>query len=273
MKTLKEQWGSEVKFTQSLATDLDSLNKICALVGLPNVVRAQNEYPIPGGSIDVVGFTSKGDAIVFEHQDQSGRADQTHVNKTIGYPQQLMIKGLTVLGSILMCDAVDEHYIEQFTRERKEYARRKYNGHKNLHIVKSQWTNNGEYTPTLFNLNEIIRVEDSRPLFFFKSFVIKYAREWSILGEQDDKGRSKGTVTLWFRDATRGNHYLHKTKKGMQVGVHFDNPTESEKQKVSEHTMGRHAQKRSTIELVCGENTTEFDWWLAAEQIKQYLRG
>jgi len=269
MKTLKEQWGSEVKFTQSLATDLASLNKVCNLVGLPNVVRAQNEYSIPGGSIDVVGFTTKGDAIVFEHQDQSGRADQTHVNKTVGYPQQLMIKGITVLGSILMCDTVDEHYIEQFKRERKEYARRRYNGHKNLHIVKSQWTEEGEYTPALFDASEIIRIEESWPLNDFKGFVTKYAREWSILGEE----HRSSTITLWFRDSTRGRHYVHKTSKGMKVGVHFDNPTEAERQKVNDHPMGRHAQKRSTIELVCGENTTEFDWWLAAEQIKQYLRG
>ena len=107
MKTLKEQWGSEVKFTQSLATDLESLNKICDLVGLPRVIRAENEHGIPGGSIDNIGWTARGEAIVFEHQDQGGRADQTHVNKTVGYPQQLQIKGIKVLGSILLCESVD----------------------------------------------------------------------------------------------------------------------------------------------------------------------
>jgi hypothetical protein len=269
MKTLKEQWGSEVKFTQSLAQDLVSLNKICGLVGLPEVVRAQNEYPIPGGSIDVVGFTARGDAIVFEHQDQSGRADQTHVNKTVGYPQQLMIKGITVLGSILMCDTVDEHYIEQFKRERREYARRKYNGHKNLHIVKSQWTEEGEYTPTMFDSNDIIRVEESWPLNDFKEFARKYAREWTILGEE----HRATTVTLWFRDSSRARHYIHKTTKSIKVGLHFDNPTDLERQQVSDHPQGRHAKKRSTIELVFEDNSTEFDWWSYAEQLKQYIRG
>lgn len=268
MKTLKEQWGSEVKFTQSLATDLRSLNKICGLVGLPEVIRAQNEYPIPGGSIDVVGFTAKGDAIVFEHQDQSGRADQTHVNKTVGYPQQLMIKGITVLGSILMCESVDEHYIEQFKRERREYTRRRYNGHKNLHIVKSQWTDLGEYAPGLFDSSEIIRIEQSWPLKDFQAFVAKYAREWTILGEE----HRPSTVTLWFRDAGRGRHYIHRTAKSVKVGVHFDNPTAEELQTVTDHAQGRHANKRSTIELICGKSATEYDWWLAAEQLKQYLR-
>jgi len=268
MKTLKEQWGSEVKFTQSLATDLHSLNRVCELIGLPEVIRAQNEYPIPGGSIDVVGFTTRGDAIVFEHQDQSGRADQTHVNKTVGYPQQLMIKGLEVLGSILLCESVDEHYIEQFKRERREYTRRRYNGHKNLHIVKSAWTDQGEYTPSLFDSTEIIRVEQSWPLREFRAFVDRYAREWSILGEE----HRPSTVTLWFRDVTRGRHYIHRTSKSVKVGVHFDNPTAAELEIVSDHPHGRHSKKRSTIETVCGANATDSDLWLAAEQLKQYLR-
>jgi len=267
MKTLKEQWGSEVKFTQSLATDLESLNKINQLIGLPMVVRAENEHAIPGGSIDNIGYTAKGEAIVYEHQDQSGRADQTHVNKTVGYPQQLQIKGLKVLGSILLCESVDEHYVEQFRRERKEYARRKYNGHKNLHFVKSQWTAEGIYTPALFDEDEIIRTEEAWPLDFFKSFVDVYAREWNIQGEE----RRPTTTTLWYRDITRGRYYVHKTTKSIKVGVHFDKPTEEEKALVSEHPNGRHAQKRSTIEVEI-QNGTEFDWWLEAEKLKQYFR-
>ena len=82
-KTLKEAWGSEVKFTQHLATSVTDLNKITKLLGLPKVKDPINEYTIPGGSIDVVAFTDKGEAIIFEHQDQSGRTDQTHVDKTI----------------------------------------------------------------------------------------------------------------------------------------------------------------------------------------------
>ena len=267
MRTLAEQWGSEVKFTQSLATDLDSLNKVCSLVGLPAVVRAENEVSIPGGSIDNVGYTAKGHAIVFEHQDKSGRADQTHVNKTIGYPQQLAIKGVTVIGSILLCESVDEHFIEQFRRERKEYARRKYNGHKNLHIVKSQWTDQGEYVPCLFEDNDVIRTEESWPLNYFKDFVEVFGREWNILGEE----QRPTTKTLWFKDCTRGRHYIHKTKNSIKVGVHFDNATQEEKALVSSHPNGRHSKKRSTIEFTL-EDSILYDWWLCAEKLKQHLR-
>lgn len=267
-KTLKEAWGSEVKFTQSLATDLDSLNKITKLAGLPEVVRAENEYPIPGGSIDVVGFTKKGEAIVFEHQDQGGRADQTHVSKTMTYPHQLIIKGFKVLGSILLCETVDEHYVEQFRKERKEYTRRKYNGHKNLQIIKSQWTLDNIYEPVLFDDTEIIRTEQSWPLDKFKNFVNIYAREWRILGEE----ARPGTTTLWFRDVSNGRHYVHLTKNAVKVGVHFDNPKEVDKQLVEAYN-GRHNQKRSTIEVVLPVDSTEFDWWLSAEKIKQYIRS
>lgn len=269
MKTLAETWGSETKFTQSLAEDLDSLNKISALLGLPEVIRAENEYSIPGGSIDVVGFTARGDAIVFEHQDKGGRADQTHVSKTMTYPHQLMIKGIKVLASILMCESVDQHYIEQFRKERREYQRRKYNGHKNLHIVKSQWSDQGVYQPALFDPSEIIKVDDAWPIREFKPFVDRYAREWRILGEE----HRPGTVTLWFRDVSRGRHYVHRTQRTIKVGVHFDRPTEEEQQKVTDHPKGRHARQRSTIEVDCGKNATDFDLWLASEQIKQYLRG
>jgi hypothetical protein len=267
-KTLKETWGSEVKFTQHLATNIDSLNKITKLAGLPKVVRAENEYPIPGGSIDVVGFTKKGEAIVFEHQDQSGRADQTHVSKTMTYPHQLIIKGYKVLGSLLLCETVDDHYVEQFRKERQEYTRRKYNGHKNLQIIKSQWTKQGVYEPTLFDDKEIIRVEETWPLQEFENFVNIYARDWRILGEEP----RLGTTTLWFRDVTNGRHYVHLTKNSVKVGVHFDNPKELDKQIVEAYN-GRHNQKRSTIEVVLDKDSTEFDWWLTAEKIKQYIRS
>jgi hypothetical protein len=267
-KTLKEMYGSEVKFTQHLSTDVDSLNKITKLVGLPKVIRAENEYSIPNGSIDVVGFTARGEAIVFEHQDQGGRADQNHINKTVGYAHQMMIKGFKVLGSILMCESVDEHYIKQFANERKEYTRRKYNGHKNLHIVKSQWTEQGVYTPELFDTKDIIRVEESWPLDQFRDFVNIYAREWRILGEE----KRPGTTTLWFRDISRGRHYIHLTKKAIKVGVHFDLPTKEEKDLVTDLS-GRHSQKRSTVELVLDYTSGPQVWWSHAEWIKQQIRS
>jgi len=269
MKTLREAFGSETKFTQSLKTDVESFNNICRLVGLPEVINVDNEVSIPGGSIDNVGITAKGTAIIFEHQDLSGRADQTHVSKTMTYPHQYELKyGKRVIGSILACESVDQHYVEQFRRERREYERRKYNGHKNLHIIKSQWTDEGKYSPELFDDSEIIKTQESWPLTEFKDFVNQYARDWNLMGEQD-----QGRKTLWFRDVTRGNYYIHKYQNGkVLVGVHFDNPTPTEKELISNHPNGRHGQKRSTIEIDCGKNATQFDWWLEAEKIKQYLR-
>lgn len=269
MKTLRETFGAETKFTQSLKSDIDSFNKICRLTGLPEVISVDNEVAIPGGSIDNVGITAKGDAIIFEHQDLSGRADQTHVSKTMTYPHQYEIKyGKKVLGSILACESVDEHYVEQFRKERKEYERRKYNGHKNLHIIKSQWTDEDEYSPELFDDSEIIRTEEAWPLDFFKDFVNVYAREWNLIGEQVDKERH----TLWFRDVTRGRYYVHKTKNSVNVGVHFDNPTDEEKEWVTAHPNGR-GKNRYTIEYRLGNDATQFDWWLTAEQLKQYFRN
>lgn len=266
-KTLKEAWGLETKFTQSLKSDIDSLNRITALVGLPKVETAENEYAIPGGAIDVVGFTAKGEAIVFEHQDLGGRADQTHVNKTVGYPHKLIDKGIKVLGSILMCESVDEHYVDQFQRERKEYARRKYNGHKNLHIVKSQWTEDNVYEPTLFNDNEIIRVEDSRPLKEFRDFYKIYAREWDIRGEEN----RPGLVTLWFRDISRGDHYIHKLKNSIKIGIHFKSPNAEELELV-DSLGGRHLQTKSTIEYVLPIESTFEDWFNEAEKLKRSIR-
>jgi hypothetical protein len=266
-RTLAETWGAETRFTQHLADSIDELNLITTLVGLPRVTRAENEFSIPGGSIDVVGFNKKGEAVLFEHQDKGGRADQTHVSKTMTYPHQLVLLGYKVLGGILLCESVDAHYVEQFAKERKEYARRRYNGHKNLHIVKSQWTEQGQYEPQLFDPKDVIRVEESWPLIKFKDFVKVYAPTWSIMGEE----ARPGTTTLWFRDLTRGRHYIHLTKKAVKVGVHWDNPTSVE-QAMVDQLGGRHSQKRSTVELRLELDTAEYQWWLLAEQLKQRIR-
>lgn len=265
MKTLSEQWGSEVKFTQSLASNIDDLNKITELVGLPKIKRAIYEYQIKGGLIDVVGFTSNNKTVIFEHQDKTGKADQTHVSKTMTYAHQLALQGSEVLGAILLCEEVDDHYIEQYANVRKE---NRYNGIYNLHIIKSQWSDCGEYIPIAFSEDNINVRKQSRPIAQYQDFVNKYGREWKILGEE----LRETSVTLWFRDSTRGNHYIHRTKRTIKVGVHFDKPTTEEKDKVSAHQNGRHSQNRSTIEIDCGKSATDYECWLEAEKIKQYLR-
>lgn len=267
-KTLREQWGSETRFTQHLAKNIEDLNKVNRLLGLPKIVKAENEVSIPGGSIDVVGYTSKGEAVIYEHQDLTERADQTHVNKTVGYPIQLKIKtGVKILASILLCGEVDEHFIKQFKQERKYYAKRKYDGHKNLHFVKSQWGLDGSYQPSLFDESEIIKTKESQPLNQFQKFVEIYGRDWSIIGEE----KRPTTITLWFKDISKGRHYIHKLKTSYKVGIHFDNPSQEEKNLITEFN-GRHNKKRSTYEKEFGFETNEYDLWLESEKIRQKIR-
>src|SRR6056300_1444305 len=152
MKTLREAYGAETKFTQSLANDTDSLNKINNLIGLPSVVRAVNEMTIPGGSIDVVGYTVKGECIVYEHQDQTGRADQTHVGKTSHYARVLHSQGLRVLGAVLLCESIDQIFLDTFEDIRWAYNKRPSKmGHCNVNAIRSQWRDDGEYTPARFD--------------------------------------------------------------------------------------------------------------------------
>lgn len=235
MKTLREQWGAETSFTQHLATDIDSLNKINDLVGLPRVLRATNELSILNGSIDVVGYTAKGNVIVYEHQDLSGRADQTHAAKTIRYAKALHVTGKKVLGAILLCESVDQQYLDEFAETRWAYERRpSYNGHANVHIIKSQWTDDGEYVPALFEDTEIIR-RDEKSIEHYKDFHKIYAIDWQIQREE----RNGDAVTLWHRIPELPSKYMayvHTLKKSIKVGLHclkdFDSSDEQFLQKI-----------------------------------------
>lgn len=265
-KTLKEMYGSEVKFTQHLSTDINSLNKINTLLGLSNITKAVNEYPIPGGSIDVVGFTDKGYAIVYEHQDQTGRADQTHVGKTSHYARVLKNQGLKVLGAVLLCESIDQIFLDTFKDIRWAYERRNYNSHCNVHAVKSQWTDQGEYVPELFEESGIIQKED-KAIVYYRDFIDTYARDWSIQREDI----SEGAKTLWFRDISKGEHYIHKLKTCYKIGIHFNSPTEQDK-KLIDHLGGRHNQTKSTYEVELPLASSDFDIWLIAEKLKQQIR-
>lgn len=277
MKTLAEQWGSETKFTQHLATDIESINRINDLVGLPRVVKATNEMGIPGGAIDVVGFTVKGHAVVYEHQDKGGRADQTHVSKTMTYPHQLKLKGYTVLGSILLCETVDQHYLDQFRSERTEYLRRKYNGHKNLHILRSQWDDDGVYCPSSFEDSDAILCKEVTELKEYKEFVAVYAADWMIQREE----KNGNAVTLWHRITElpcRYMAYVHTIKNGVKVGMHClkDVTTDDEqflRVVCPEGWTYRKAKDRATIELVLDRNSSYLDWANQSETLKRTIRN
>lgn len=219
MKTLREAYGSEVKFTQALAVDVDSLNKINKLLGLPSIDFAKNEFSIPGGSIDVVGYTVKGQVIVYEHQDISGRADQTHVFKTKGYADVLKTKNCKVLATVLLCESIDQGYLDLFAKWREIYHRRPTQlGEFNIHAVKSQWTDEGVYEPSLFTETEIISTPDT-VLDYYKEFVSVYGAEWAIQREE----QNGNAVTLWHRIGELDNRYMayvHTLQGSVKVGLH-----------------------------------------------------
>lgn len=276
MRTLAEQWGSETKFTQSLATDLDSLNRINALLGLPTVVSADNEISIPGGSIDVVGYTVRGEVIVYEHQDKGGRADQTHVAKTTHYARVLKSQGHKVLASILLCESIDQIFLDTFEDIRWAYDRRpSYMGHCNVHAVKSQWTDQGRYEPALFEQKEIIRDSDT-VLNHYAEFVSIYARDWRIQREE----RNGNAVTLWHKIPELGSKYMayvHTLKNAIKIGVHcLQNVNEEdERLLVAFKPQGwqyRRARDRATVELTLPPDSNPEAWADHTEKLKRSVR-
>ena len=267
MKTLREAYGSEVKFTQALAVDVDSLNKINKLLGLPSIDFAKNEFSIPGGSIDVVGYTVKGHVIVYEHQDISGRADQTHVFKTKGYADVLKTKNCKVLATVLLCE---------FDKWREIYHRRPTQlGEFNIHAVKSQWTDDGVYEPAMFTEAEIISTPDT-VLDYYKDFVGVYGAEWAIQRE----AQNGHAITLWHRLPELDNRYMayvHTLKGSVKVGLHcekrVDEQAEQFLQKVCpEGFEYRRAEDKATIEASFPKNAQPELLADTTEKLKRSVR-
>jgi hypothetical protein len=280
MKTLREQWGTETKFTQNLAIerDLESLNKINRLVGLPTVVKAVNEMSIPGGSIDVVGYTVKGEVIVYEHQDLSGKADQTHIAKTSHYALVLKNKGLKVLGALLLCESIDQIFLDNFENIRWSYNKRPtQKGECNIHAVKSQWTDAGEYIPELFTDDDIIKGSDT-VLNFYKEFVAVYGAEWIIQREEtNNNGRA---ITLWHRLPELDNRYVayvHNLTNSVNIGLHCVKSVTDEDEEIMKafcpsNFTYRRAKDRSTIEIKLPKNSTHEEWANITEIMKRNVR-
>lgn len=277
MKTLREAYGAETKFTQSLANDCDSLNKINQLIGLPSVVRAVNEMAILGGSIDVVGYTVKGEVIVYEHQDLSGRADQTHVGKTSHYARVLNSKGLKVLGAVLLCETIDKIFLDTFEDIRWAYNRRPtLMGHCNVHAVRSVWTDDLEYAPELFTDEAIVRGSDT-VLDYYKDFVSIYAAEWAIQREE----RNGNAVTLWHRPGELDNRYMmyvHTLKNSVNIGIHclkaVKDTDEQFLQSIALHDFQyRRSTDRATVELKLSRDSDPEAWADCTEKLKRSIRN
>ena len=277
MKTLREQWGSETAFTRHLANDIDSLNKINDLIGLPRILRAVNEFSILNGSIDVVGYTAKGHIVVYEHQDLNGRADQVHVSKTIRYANALHVTGFKVLASILLCESVDQQYLEEFKSHRWSYEKRpSYNGHANVHIIKSQWSDTGDYTPILFDDSQMIKKEENT-LMFYKSFIDLYACEW-IIQREETNGNA---ITLWHRILelpTKYMAYVHTLKNEIKIGLHCLKDCTPEDDALLQSILPpkwiyrNSARDRRTIEFCFPKDANWKDIWLETEILKQRIR-
>lgn len=278
MKTLREQWGSETKFTQSLATNLRSLNKINRLLGLPTVVKAVNEMSIPGGSIDVVGYTVKGEVIIYEHQDLTGRADQTHVAKTSHYALVLKNKGFKVLGALLLCESIDQVFLDNFENIRWSYNKRPtQKGECNIHAIKSQWTDSGEYVPELFTDTDTIKGSDT-VLDFYKDFVAVYGAEWIIQREEtNNKGKA---ITLWHRLPELDNRYVayvHNLTNSVNIGLHCVKSVTDADEKIMKSFCPdkfkyRKSKDRATIEIKLPKNSTYEDWADITEKMKRSVR-
>lgn len=278
MKTLREQWGAETKFTQSLAKDLTSLNRINQLLGLPYVVKATNELSIPGGSIDVVGYTIKGEVIVYEHQDLTGRADQTHVAKTSHYALVLKNKGFKVLGAVLLCESIDQIFLDNFENIRWSYNKRPtQKGECNVHAVKSQWTDQGEYVPSLFTDDSIIKGTDTI-LDFYKEFVAIYAAEWIIQREEtNNDGRA---ITLWHRLPELDNRYVayvHNLTNSVNIGLHCIKSVGKQDELLIKSLcppdfVYRRAKDRATIEIKLPKNSSYEQWADTTEIMKRAVR-
>jgi len=276
MRTLKEQWGNETKFTRSLATDIGSLNKINDLVGLPQVHSAVSGVSISNGSIDVVGYTAKNCAIVYEHQDITGKADQTHAAKTIRYATALQVSGTNVIGAILLCDSAGKHFLDEFALTRQTYERRpKKCGYANVHIVKSQWTDSGEYVPALFEDNNTVS-DNKQSIEFYKEFYEIYAPDWYVQREE----KNGTAITLWSKIIELPflhMAYVHTLKNSVKVGLHYfgsDPAVETFLKAVCPHnwTYSAIGEKRRTISRTFTLDVPHQTLWLEIETLKQSVR-
>lgn len=212
---------------------VDHLNKAVALIGGKLCQRQDKQFTVEGGRIDNVGFTDRKSIWVFEHQDASGRADQVHTAKLLQYTT-LLSQTYEIEGGILFCDSVSDAYKRLYQDYRELSSRRKRWRHHNLHFVKAQWNDQGEFCPELFDPVESEAIEYST-LDFYKSFVDIYAKEWSIQREE----RNMGAITLWHRIPELPSKYMayvHTLKKTIKVGLHclkdFDAEDESFLQKI-----------------------------------------
>lgn len=228
MKTLREAKGSETEHTHNFT--VEEAIKVCIQTNHPtNIDRVVSEKSLTDSRVDVVFYTTKGEAILYEHMAMGkdlAEADRPHVDKTMTYPRLFEIEnpGVPVLGSILACEGIKPQFKQILDDNRKEYIRRpRANGAKNTQVIKSQWTDDGVYEPVRFDDKEIGQV---------KSNTIQHPRwnelhyiymPYNLFQREDYKKASKDAITYWYWiDGLPRKYeaYFHELAGYIEVGLH-----------------------------------------------------
>lgn len=239
MKTLREAYGSETKFTHQMT--VEEAIKVCIQCGLPtNIDRVVSEKSLTDSRVDVVFYTTKGEAILYEHMAMGkdlAEADRPHVDKTMTYPRLFEIEhpGVKVLASILACEGIKPQFKQILDDNReKEYERRpRANGAKNTQVIKSQWTDDGVYEPVRFDDKEIGQV---------KSNTIQHPRwnelhyiymPYNLFQREDYKKANKDAITYWYWiDGLPRKYkaYFHELAGYIEVGLHCEPFTQEDEE-------------------------------------------
>lgn len=228
MKTLREAKGSETEHTHNFT--VEEAIKVCIQTNHPtNIDRVVSEKSLTDSRVDVVFYTTKGEAILYEHMAMGkdlAEADRPHVDKTMTYPRLFEIEnpGVPVLGSILACEGIKPQFKQILDDNRKEYIRRpRANGAKNTQVIKSQWTDDGVYEPVRFDDKEVGQV---------KSNTIQHPRwnelhyiymPYNLFQREDYKKASKDAITYWYWiDGLPRKYeaYFHELAGYIEVGLH-----------------------------------------------------
>lgn len=262
----------ETDVTDKIFT-IEHLNKAIELIGGKKITRQTPQFTIEGGRIDNIGFTDQKSIWVFEHQDSSGKADQIHTSKLLQYTT-LMSQTSNIEGGILFCDNVSESYKKIYENYREQASKRKRFRYMNLHFVKAQWNQQGEFVPELFDTIEAESIQDST-LDYYADFVDIYAKEWNIQRED----RNGEAITLWHRIPelpAKYMAYVHTLKNSIKIGLHCEkNFTPNDEQFLQSLKWGNYrdsAKDKRTIEIILDLDSKQEKWADLTESLKRSVR-
>ena len=264
----------ETDVTDKIFT-IEHLNKAIQLIGGKKITRQTSQYQVEGGRIDNIGSTDKKTIWVFEHQDSSGKADQIHTSKLLTYTGGLS-QTYDVEGGILFCETVSDYYKKLYETFREQSAKRRRYKFMNLHFVKAQWTDQGEFVPELFDSIQSESIQDST-LDHYADFVDIYAKEWTI---QREEINNTG-ITLWHRIPelpAKYMAYVHILKNSIKVGIHcLKNYNSNDEQFLQSlgldtWTYRDSAKDRRTLEKELSKDSDPQSWADLTESLKRSVR-